>query len=73
MMINNCKHCGDDAANRKCPVCKKEIEQECIECHQEVAHGIIKNQNIHIVGGSKPLCSVEDDPDAYSPSWKAGN
>ena len=68
-----CKHCKDFISKRKCSICKEEISDECMTCHIEVAHNKITIQNIHIVGGSRNLCSIDQDPDAYAPSWKAGN
>lgn len=68
-----CFHCGDVVKRLTCPVCDKEMDRVCFDCHVEVKHGIIQNHNIHIVGGSRHLCSADEDYDAYSPSWKAGN
>ena len=68
-----CKHCQDSISKRQCSVCKEDIEDECMTCHKELKHNVIKIQNVHIVGGSRNLCSVDDDPDAYAPSWKADN
>jgi hypothetical protein len=51
------------------------MDEHCVECHREYIHDEIENQNIHIVGGSSggTLNTPDNDPDAYSPSWKAGN
>jgi len=47
----------------------------CLECHAELVHGIILNQNVHIVGGISNIKTdgVDNDPDMYRPSWIAGN
>ena len=55
-----CKHCKDARRPWKCDLCDKSITDECYSCHRELAHGVIVNQNIHIVsstGGGK-----DDDP-----------
>lgn len=66
-MAKNCKHCGDEIdPNAECSECKKKLREQCQTCHNEVNHGIIKNQNIHFVGNSNSgNNSVEDDTDAF--------
>ena len=54
-----CKHCGDAIAAWTCEACKplpvsSRIVDECRECHAELAHDVITNQNIHIVGHEGP-------------------
>jgi hypothetical protein len=68
-----CKHCEDKISGKDdCEICGKILADECLCCHKELSHGVIVNANIHIVGSSISM-SVEKDPDAYAPSWKAGN
>jgi hypothetical protein len=45
-----CKHCGDAIFAE---VCEKgcNLIDECLDCHNEIQHKIIKNANIHIIGG----------------------
>jgi len=63
-----CKHCGDIIHAFTCDKCKEEecdIEDQCRECHEELKHGVVQNQNIHIIGhGSGD--SVDDDLDAWN-------
>lgn len=68
-----CEHCGDSIFGQRCSICGQELKSECMDCHKEIAHDIIKIQNVHIIGGGRHLCSADEDPDAYSPSWKADN
>ena len=75
--MSKCKHCGDEVLGGwNCPSCggRHGIHNQCRECHSELAHGAIQNQNIHICGS--PYTGhqgVDGDPDAWEPSWKAGN
>ena len=68
-----CRHCGEPIENDKCNTCGVELEKECRcqDCHNEVVHGEISNHNIHIAGNLKKskLDSVDNDPDAYNPSF----
>ena len=67
-----CRYCKDTIDDPKCPVCGK-IET-CLECHAEIVHGTVKNQNIQMSKGADGrLNDVDHDPDAYAPSWMAGN
>ena len=70
-----CKHCKDSIGKQLCSICKNDIEDECMTCHKELAHDIIKVQNIHIVGGRGNIKTdgIDNDPDMYQPSWIAGN
>ena len=72
-----CKHCGDNGAAWTCELCVadgckkklgKTIKGQCRTCHDELKHGIIKNQNIHLCSGSGDILSG-DDP---SP-WQENN
>ena len=72
MVDGKCKHCGDRIGKVGCEICDKAILDQCHECHMEIAHGEIKCQNIHIVGGSGgKLDSVDAAPDAFKPAWKS--
>ena len=66
-MKNTCKHCGELVKAFKCDRCnlkKKLVEMCCVDCHLELAHGVIRNQNIHIISG----CDAAFD--APSASWE---
>jgi len=73
MPKNTCKHCKDTFTGWECGHCGKKQLGSCKECHFELVHGIIKNQNIHIIGGQGGLSGLDEDTDAYEPSWKADN
>ena len=65
-----CKHCQDECHGEKeCSECNIKLSKvkQCIECHAELAHGEIKNQNIHIVGNAHPF-SIDNDSDAFKKS-----
>ena len=54
-----CKHCGDPCYNVSCEKgCL--FQDECIDCHNEIRHGIIKNMNIHIIGGPGGPEGIDD-------------
>jgi len=60
-----CKHCECSISGKvACPECGITLSDQCKTCHMEVAHGVIKNQNIHIVGSGSGM-SVDQDGDAY--------
>lgn len=64
-----CKHCGDSVCPWTCeerkPGSKRTkcgcVATQCRECHNELSHGVIKNQNIH-------MCSS-----GYSPTDQDSN
>ena len=61
-----CKHCEDRiSSGRKCSACDQTLVDQCMICHKEIAHGIIKNQNIHIVGSGGGQNGLDRDPDAF--------
>lgn len=67
-----CSSCGDETGPWECEICKVEICVNCPDCHNELIHNVIKNQNIHIIGSSPSMLnSIDDDPDAFKPSWKS--
>jgi len=70
-----CSSCGDFfLSNTVCSICNEVLADKCLCCHRELKHEIIEIQNLHIVSSpDSGLDSIENDPDAYSPSWKAGN
>lgn len=50
-----CKHCGDEiSGERKCEVCKGKpvLKDQCLVCHDEVAHGQIPKGSVHFCGSS---------------------
>jgi len=61
-----CKSCEDVVASEICPICNKQIKHACIDCHMELAHNVIKNQNIHQCGRhTNKINSIDDDNDAF--------
>ena len=61
--VNNslirCKHCGD-AITETCEKNGCNLKDVCLDCHNEIVHGTIKNSNIHIVGScEKPGDNIE--------------
>lgn len=47
-----CRHCGDSINVWTCETGDKhEVADQCRTCHNELSHGIIRIQNIHICGG----------------------
>jgi len=76
--MTTCRYCGDEVYPWTCPKCEATnitFPDCCGECHAELAHGIIRNQNIHIVGGTDnpKLNGLDADPDAFGKAWRAGN
>jgi hypothetical protein len=62
----NCKHCKDETSLTTCSICDKRLTKECLTCHNELAHGIIRNENIHICGSpSSKLDTPDYDEDAF--------
>ena len=69
-----CVHCRDLFKSWTCETCKKEIDAECKECHNELKHDSIVIQNIHIIGGRGGVEStIGNDPDMYGHAGFAGN
>ena len=70
-----CKHCREEIVfGEKCPKCGIGLWkfQQCLECHLEKEHGVFTVQNINICGGkSLKVNDVDNDPDAFKPSWKS--
>lgn len=65
----NCRHCGDLLKIPR-PVCKHcgvELADECMDCHDEVKHDIIRDQNMHFAGNpvSLKVNGPDYDQDAY--------
>lgn len=47
-----CKHCEEPInPNRWCDICRRKLTDQCRTCHEEVAHGQIRNQNFAICNG----------------------
>lgn len=45
-----CKHCRDEiSGQRKCETCKATLRDQCLCCHEEIAHGRIPLGSVHIV------------------------
>lgn len=47
-----CRYCQDRIAIWMCDTCDSAVIGSCETCHNEVKHGQIKIQNVHIVGGT---------------------
>lgn len=56
-----CKHCGDPIKFWDCDRGGKThtVIDECCTCHNEISHGIVINQNIHIC--SSPTRRPQDE------------
>ena len=57
-----CKHCKDNAGFM-CNICGKILDQ-CAECHAELSHNIIENQNVATCT-NRPCKQDSEDEDAY--------
>lgn len=69
-----CKHCGDPCPTESivCEACGGvfSLMRQCRVCHDEVKHDLIRNQNIHIVGGVGKITD-EDANGGWSQVTKA--
>ena len=69
-----CKSCQEDVQVEFCERCNKDIKGACLDCHNETVHKIIKDQNIHIIGGTpSKFDRIDEDTDAYGRSDRYGN
>ena len=71
--MEKCKYCEDVIKKANCNLCKINLLKDkiCLECHKELSHGAIKNQNIVIIGGqSLKINSIDEDIDAFNSSWR---
>lgn len=54
MSESHCRHCDDPISGTiACEVCNRKLRDQCWTCHAELAHGRIKNQNIHVCGSGR--------------------
>ncbi len=63
-----CRHCKEvlSREQKECSICDCVPTDQCMTCHQEVAHDKIRVQNIHICGAAySGLDGIDQDPDAY--------
>jgi predicted amidophosphoribosyltransferase len=66
-----CKSCEEVVPSEICPICRKLIKHACLDCHKEIAHDTVVNQNIHVCGGyTSKLNSIDGDPDAFGKAGK---
>ena len=64
-----CKTCKETVEVERCDICRNSIMGHCLDCHNELAHNIIEDQNIHICGSkSSKLDTPEFDEDAFKRS-----
>jgi len=64
----NCKHCGDRISGKEqCEHCDTPLADQCACCHEEVAHGVIRNMNIHLCGNQNTM-TIDEDLDAFGRS-----
>jgi predicted amidophosphoribosyltransferase len=64
-----CKTCRMTVGMEYCPMCAKDIRGACLDCHKELVHDIIEDQNIPIIGGqSSRLHTPDYDEDAFKRS-----
>ena len=66
--LPTCKHCGDMIPDEICPECEVALRdlQQCVECHAEVAHGVIDNKTVHLCGNDH---GWKEDDAPYFPSY----
>lgn len=65
---STCVHCEEPVTGKVvCEQCGEWLEHACEDCHNEVAHAVIRNHNMHFCGSSRrtSLNSVDADLDAY--------
>lgn len=62
-IVGECDSCEDIG-----PIATLNGKNYCKECYEEIASGIIRNQNISICGGGKSW-SVDQDPDAFGKNY----
>ena len=63
-MKAKCRHCECRIdPERECLTCGNKLRDQCVACHEEVAHDVIRNMNIHIVGSRG---GARDDHDAFA-------
>lgn len=67
MSATNCLSCGDKTKAFQCSACGIVINDRCPDCHNEITHNIIKNQNFHLCGNrSKAIFDDEEyDVDSF--------
>ena len=41
-----CRHCGDIARRKTCPICSTALGNECYGCHIEKAHGFVFRRDV---------------------------
>jgi len=64
-----CKSCEETVPAEYCEECNVVVIGACLDCHKELVHGLIEDQNIHIIGGNDgKLGTPEYDPDAFGRS-----
>lgn len=64
MNQRTCRHCGDRIEPYRCEICNRQAWNCCAECHAELAHGLVRDQNLHFVSGAD---ATRDEP---SPAWE---
>ena len=55
-----CKHCGDTVPPWDCESCEAKVADQCRCCHDEVAHGKIRIQNIHVCSSRESKANWDD-------------
>jgi hypothetical protein len=64
-----CKTCKETVKIEGCDICNHSITDSCLDCHNELVHGVIEDQNIHVCGGrSSKLNTPDYDEDAFKRS-----
>ena len=66
--LETCRHCREVFTPTMCRLCGKTPTQQCMACHVEIVHGIILNQNIHIVGNQDQPLTPFGEEGSESPS-----
>ncbi len=56
-----CRHCKDPCGSWRCDVCKRGVVGECLDCHNELAHGTLPDATIFDSrGGASPTGWLAD-------------
>ena len=54
--ITFCSHCQEVVEVEECEICKKPLLKECLDCHMELSHSFIVDQNINFFNGKGLNC-----------------
>lgn len=67
-VASECSHCEERVTGKViCERCGEWLKHECQDCHNEVAHAVVLNHNLHFCGSGSGnrMRTVDADLDAY--------